>query len=144
MTVFDERFISVIDQVDNWEEAVRLSGNLLLLDGKIEPGYIDAMIENIQKLGPYIIIAPKVALPHARPESGVKEKGISVLVLKEPTYFGQNEVKLLICLAAVDSSSHLHLLQTIAEWLQDENTLNRIMEAQSVEELHEVLSKFYI
>lgn len=147
MSIFDRRFIAVKDSFSDWKEAVTYSGNLLLKERKIEKSYIDAMINNIEEIGPYILIAPKVAMPHSRPEHGVNEKGISVVVLKEPTYLGGNiekEVKLIICLAATDADSHLELLKTVSTWLADDTTRNKIMNAETEEALDEILSKFYL
>ena len=105
------------------------------------------MINNIEEIGPYILIAPKVAMPHSRPEHGVNEKGISVVVLKEPTYLGGNiekEVKLIICLAATDADSHLEVLKTVSTWLADDTTRNKIMNAETEEALDEILSEYYL
>lgn len=60
--------IGLVEKVKDWKEAVRLSGELLLRDGCIEPRYIDGMIKTCEELGPYIAICPGVAIPHARPE----------------------------------------------------------------------------
>lgn len=144
MHIFDKRFIAVVEAPSSWEEAVSMSGELLMKEGKIEQSYIDAMIHNIKTLGPYIIIAPLVAMPHARPEDGVKERAISVVVLEKPVSFGEDkDAKLIICLAATDSESHLKLIQTITSWLQDEELLEKIMNAPSTDELHTLLKEFY-
>lgn len=146
MSVFDERFVQVIEQPLSWEQALQASGDLLKNYGKIEQQYIDTMIANVHELGPYIVIAPRVAMPHARPENGVNEKGISVVTLKEPIHFSEDPahtVSLIVCLAAVDSNSHLELLQTVSGWLADENVLNDLINAASTEELQYRLAEFY-
>ncbi|MCK9907035.1 PTS sugar transporter subunit IIA, partial [Microbacteriaceae bacterium K1510] len=76
------------------------------------------MIHILRTLGPYVIIAPGVALPHARPEHGVISTGISVVRFAQPVAFApgpESQVTVMICLAAIDSSSHLGYLQTIAD-----------------------------
>jgi len=146
MSIFDERFVQVIKQPLSWEQALQASGDLLKNHGKIKQEYIDTMIANVHELGPYIVIAPRVAMPHARPENGVHEKGISVVTLKEPTHFSDDPahtVSLIVCLAAVDSDSHLELLQTVSGWLADENVLNDLIEAASTDELQHRLAEFY-
>lgn len=146
MSIFDERFVQVIEQPLSWEQALQASGDLLKNYGKIEQQYIDTMIANVHELGPYIVIAPRVAMPHARPEHGVHEKGISVVTLKEPTQFSEDPahtVSLIVCLAAVDSDSHLELLQTVSGWLADEDVLNDLIDAASTDELQHRLAEFY-
>lgn len=146
MSVFDGRFVQVVDEALNWEDAITASGKLLLDEGKIEQSYIDAMIKNVHELGPYIVLAPRVAMPHARPEDGVHDKGISVVVLKEPAAFSDDPahaVSLVICLAAVDSNSHLELLQTVSGWLADEAVLDELIACETTEDLQVRLEEFY-
>lgn len=146
MSIFDKRFVQVIEKPLSWEEALQVSGDLLKNQGKIEQSYIDKMIANVHELGPYIVIAPKVAMPHARPENGVNERGISVLTLKEPTQFSDDPahvVSLIVCLAATDSDSHLELLQTVSGWLADETVLQDLIGAASTTDLQHRLEKFY-
>ncbi len=146
MSVFDERFVQVVDEALSWEDAIRASGKLLLSEGKIDESYIDAMVQNVHELGPYIVLAPRVAMPHARPEDGVHDRGISVVALREPTKFSDDpahSVSLIICLAAVDSNSHLELLQTVSSWLADEAVLNELIAAESTEVLQKRLEEFY-
>ena len=146
MSIFDERFVQVVDEALTWEEALQVSGDLLKEQGKIEQSYIDAMIQNVHELGPYIVIAPRVAMPHARPENGVQARGISVVTLKQPVAFSEDPkhtVSLIVCLAAVDADSHLKLLQTVSGWLADESVLNELIDAESTEDLQHRLKEFY-
>ena len=73
----------------DWKEAVRVSGGLLVKNGLVEPRYVDAMIEMVNTIGPYIVISPGVAMPHARPEDGVLEPCMSLITLKTPDQFRQ-------------------------------------------------------
>ena len=38
--------------------------------GFTEPTYTEAMIDVVRDMGPYIVLAPGLAMPHARPEMG--------------------------------------------------------------------------
>lgn len=40
-------------------------------NGCIKESYIDAMVNTVKNMGPYIVIAPGIAMPHAAPEDGV-------------------------------------------------------------------------
>ncbi len=72
-------FIQFEDKIDTWQEAIVKSSQPLLEKGYVEQSYVDAMIESVNEYGPYIVITPNVALPHARPEAGSKIMGFSVL-----------------------------------------------------------------
>lgn len=106
----------------DWREAIRAAGAVLLEAGCIEEAYIQAMIAVVTELGPYIVLWPGIALPHADTESGVRQLGISLVRLKQPVCFGHPEndpVKFVVALAAVDSSSHVMALLELTSMLGD-------------------------
>ncbi|WHE06965.1 BglG family transcription antiterminator [Thermoanaerobacterium thermosaccharolyticum] len=118
-----EKTIKLNVEVKDWEEAVKVGGELLEKDGAIEHRYIDAMIDSVKEIGPYIVIAPGIAMPHARPEAGAKKIGMSLITLKNPVNFGNKEndpVKIVVCLCAVDHSAHLKALSELVELLGDD------------------------
>lgn len=50
---------------DDWRAAVRAAGALLVEACDCPPAYTDAMIATVKAHGPYIVITPGFALPHA-------------------------------------------------------------------------------
>ncbi|PYZ92659.1 PTS sugar transporter subunit IIA [Salipaludibacillus keqinensis] len=142
----DKQFIQWEKQADNWMDAIRISARPLLQEKKITTDYVEAMITNIKELGPYILIAPLVALPHARPEQGVNEIGLSVTVFQEPVFFDKpetgdsSEANIFICLAAKDSESHLDLLKKISSLIENEEMITKMRNTQSEEELHQIFA----
>lgn len=124
-----ENNISVGIAADNWEDAIRKSAQYLLTTGKIEKSYIDAMIDAVHRIGPYIVLGNHVALAHARPECGVNELSVHFTTLTPPIPFGSEKfdpVSLIITLAAVDADSHLELISELAEILMDEENVDRL------------------
>ncbi|MDN5316827.1 MAG: mannitol operon transcriptional activator [Thermoanaerobacterium sp.] len=133
-----EKTIKLNVEVKDWEEAVRIGGELLEKDGAIEHRYIDAMINSVKEIGPYIVIAPGIAMPHARPEAGAKKIGMSLITLKNPVNFGNKEndpVKIVVCLCAVDHSSHLKALSELVELLGDERFISTLLNSSSQDEI---------
>ena len=51
----------------DWKEAVKLAVEPLIESGAILPEYYDAIIESTEEYGPYYILMPGMAMPHARP-----------------------------------------------------------------------------
>ena len=74
-------------EADDWEDAVRQSGILLRDSGAVTDAYVDAMVENIKENGPYVVICPGTALPHADAEEGVIYEAASLMRLKKPVDF---------------------------------------------------------
>lgn len=129
--------VQVIESVDNWEKAIEI-GALPLVDmKKIKYGYIESMIQNIKNLGPYIILIPGVAMPHARPDDNVLESSLSLLKVNNGIKFSEDtdEVYLLFCLAAKDSSSHIEVIEKLAEVLGDEEKIEKLVASKTVEEI---------
>lgn len=136
-----KEFIRFEDNVASWEDAIIKSSEPLLSKGYVEQSYIDAMLDSVNEYGPYIVITPNVALPHARPETGSKIMGFSILKLKEPVAFSEeveHQVSLLIALSCVDSTTHMEMLQGIVMVLSDEEKYAAICNATTKEEILEV------
>jgi mannitol/fructose-specific phosphotransferase system IIA component (Ntr-type) len=125
-----EETVQLADEVENWQEAIRLASKPLLENGSIEPSYVDAMIRSIQETGPYVVITPKVAIPHARPEEGVNMLSMSLLRLKKSVLFGEEKpVHLVIVLAATDNESHLKALAQLTELLSLEENIDQLIQS---------------
>jgi PTS system ascorbate-specific IIA component len=124
--LFTDQTVAVDIEVKNWEEAVRYGGKMLVDAGNTDRKYIDAMVKNIQKMGQYIVIAPGLAMPHARPEYGVKKIGMSLVRLKNPVPFGNEEydpVDILIFICAIDQTTHITALAELMVLIEDEKFL---------------------
>ncbi|AND80381.1 PTS sugar transporter subunit IIA [Streptococcus pantholopis] len=125
-----------------WEEAIRLSAQPLLTKGKITDSYIEAMINKVKEFGPFIHIGDEIALPHARPEEGVRELGLALLLLKRPVYLlddPSREIRLFICLAANDNTAHLQALSNLTKILSDKKKLATIMTADTAKDIENIV-----
>ena len=141
-----EELIQQVDSVSTWQDAVGLAAQPLLAHGYIEESYIQAMIASINETGPYIVLAPKVAVPHASPDAGVHQLGISLLQVKEPVDFSEDDdddkkVQLIFVLAAVDSTAHLRALQELALILDDEEAIDSLIAASDSREILAIIEK---
>ena len=57
----DSAFLLDVPATD-WKDAIRLAGKGLVAAGFTTDAYTDQMIETVEKMGPYIVIAPGLAL----------------------------------------------------------------------------------
>lgn len=136
--------IQLNDQPLEWEEAIRLTAQPLVTQGKIEDQYIDAMINKVKQYGPFIHIGKGIALPHARPEDGVNELGMSLLKVQEPVLLMDDEkhaIRLFVCLAAVDNEAHLRALSSLTKLLSNKENLEKLLNAATKEEILSILTK---
>ncbi|OOF77330.1 PTS ascorbate-specific transporter subunit IIA [Rodentibacter caecimuris] len=132
----------------DWKAAIKIGTDLLEASGAIEPRYYDTIISNIEKMGPYIILAPGLAMPHARPEEGVIKTAFALVTLKEPIYFdGEDDpVYVLITLAGSDSDQHMQGLMEITQVLDDPDSddsvdLNRFRHCNNADEVYAAIDK---
>lgn len=131
-----ENRVRIVDSVKDWKEAIRLAAKPLEEDKSIEPAYTDAMIHSVETLGPYIVLAPGIALPHARPESGVRKMSMALLKVKEKVYFSEKKyANLFFVLASADGNSHLDALRELSIIFSDEAAIDKFLKADTVEEL---------
>lgn len=147
--LLQKNFIQFTDRALNWDDAISVAAKPLLDNGYITENYIKSMINTVEKLGAYIVLAPHVAVPHARPEDGVNHLGISLLHSKRAIDFNlgeeehdeDREVHLIFILAAIDSTGHLKALQQLTEILEEEENIEELIKATNAEELYTKIQK---
>lgn len=136
--------ITLMSELNSWETAIRIGSEPLLKKGIITADYIEAMIQAVELYGPYIVIAPKVAMPHAKPENGAVELGISLLKLDKPIYFNESDekaVNIFFIISIPDQKSHLKLLKAINKLVEDEDKVKRMILSPTKEELINVIKE---
>jgi len=138
-----EGSISVRATASNWKQAIELAGDALVASERTTTQYTEAMVQAFEELGPYMVIAPGIALAHARPSEAVLGTGLSLITLSEPVVFGSeanDPVTLVIGLAAVDHDSHIDLMAALSDLLMDVMKVNMLLQAENVEQVRELLS----
>ena len=137
--MMSEKLISLkMEMVKSPQEAIIESGKLLLKNGNIKDEYIDSMINSYKKNGAYIVIAPRIAMPHAREKDGVINAGFSILTLKEPIKFGNEEndpVDVIIGLASGNSEEHIEIIQKITKIFSNKEKLEVIFKTTDKKEV---------
>lgn len=134
--------VKVHQSAENWEDAIRIAGNLLVKCRSITTDYIEKMIESIHTLGPYIVLTPGFALAHATPCKAVKISDMSIVTFQEGISFHSDNdpVYVIICLACTDQESHLERLQSIGMKLMEDGMIERMHACQSEDELYHLIN----
>jgi transcriptional antiterminator/mannitol/fructose-specific phosphotransferase system IIA component (Ntr-type) len=129
--------------VSTWQDAIHLASTPLIDMGSIDPGYVDAMIRMYDPSQPYIVIAPRVALPHARPEDGVSRLTMSMLCMEEGVEFAKGlTVNVVIVIAAVDRKQHLKALMQLNQLVSDPVNVTQIIQAGNKESILRLVEKY--
>ena len=151
MASFVERLIesdtiAVGWEASDWEQAVRTGGAMMVSAGLAEERYIDTIVENHKTIGPYFVIAPGIAMPHAKPDKGVLKTGYALILLKNPVEFGDEEndpVDILIFAGAINQEEHnQEAIPQIAELCDSDEYIDALRNAGSKDNVITVLRKF--
>ncbi len=137
--------IQVIPDIENWREAIAIACQPLVENGAISSRYIDAIYRSHEAIGPYYVVSPGIAMPHARPEEGVNKLALALTVISNGVGFGSAEndpIKLLIVLAATDSHSHIEVIAQLAELFDNQQDVALLMSAKSKEEILAVVNQY--
>ncbi len=143
LAAFGEDSILIRENVSNRELAITIAGELLVNSGKVEPSYVQSMLDAVARFGPYIVIAPGIALAHGKPGDNVIDTGLSLLVLKTPINFEhqQNDpVSLVFGLAARDHESHIAIMASLAEVLSDQAKVDSLLKSSDFDQIRDLLA----
>jgi mannitol PTS system EIIA component len=134
-SIFSKENILLNATAGSKEEAIRMTGSILVEKGYVDSNYIEKMLEREQLTSTYM--GNFVAIPHGTEDSKqfVKESGISFVQVPQGVDFGGgNTVKLLIGIAGKDNE-HLDILSKIAIVLSEEENIETLVAAKSAEEI---------
>lgn len=137
--------ISIYPNAADWKDAVQKSCQALIDNGAVEPRYVDAIFRSHEELGPYYVVGPSMAIPHARPEDGVNRLSLAITVIQQGVHFdseGNDPVKMLVTLAATDSESHVGAIAQLAELFMNEEHVEQICNAQTIEDVLAVIKNY--
>lgn len=127
----------------DWKEAIKLSVAPLIESGAVKEEYYHAIIESTEEYGPYYILMPGMAMPHARPEAGVNKNAFSLITLTEPVTFSDGkEVSVLLTLAATSSDIHTSVaIPQIVALFELENAIDRLTNIKNKDEVFEMIEE---
>ena len=127
-----------------WQQSVKQLGHILHEAGCIENSYTSAIIENLNKYGPFMVISEGIALLHAKPEKGVKRLGAALSVFKNDLNFMGKPVSLLFMISAVDSYQHIGVIENIVKICESQSLLSNLKNCNSSLDVYLILQEFLL
>ncbi|CAI2491839.1 Ascorbate-specific phosphotransferase enzyme IIA component [Serratia ficaria] len=137
--------IQLCERVEDWRQAVTLSARPLLQRNIITPDYLTAIFRQHAALGPYFVLAPGIAMPHARPEEGANALGLSLLKVHQGVRFHSEDndpVWIVVMLSAPDSSSHIELISQLAELFSDSPAMDTLFQARDKQQIEDIIARY--
>jgi len=121
-------------------EAIVYAGELLVESGYVEAPYIEGMLAREEKFTTFI--GKGVAIPHG--ENAVKDKilasGIVVVQYPGGVDFGEGNIANLVIGIAGKGNEHLEILANIAEAIEEDELLNKMITTTSVDEIYAIFA----
>ena len=133
-----QKHYSFHEGFDDWRDAIRAACAPLVAAGTIQKEYVSYIIEKVEELGPYIVIAPEICIPHAERGRGVNRTAMCFMKSETPVRFhedGEHDARIFVVLAAADDEEHIQNLMELSERLSDEETVAKLLAATTPEDL---------
>lgn len=123
-------------EAKNWKEAIELAARPLLINRTIKQGYIDAMINSVNKLGAYIVVDNGIAIPHAKSSGYVDKFGITITTFKEEITIGTyNNIKVFITVATPDEKIEINIMTQIMKLIENYEFIELLKSSDSVKDI---------
>lgn len=125
----------------SWQQALNVCASNLIKTNAITPQYIESIIQNTNKTGFYFVIHPQIALAHSRPQDGVNTECLALLTSAKPIQFGQNtNVGLVFLFGSSNNTNHVEMLTKLASLLEEENTINSLIQASTPKQILTIIN----
>lgn len=126
----------------DWRAAVRVAADVLARTGAATAAYGDEMVRMIDEHGPYVVIAPGLALAHARPGPAVLADGLAIVTLATPVAFGHphnDPVSVVLGLAIATADEHLAAVASLANVFNDSSAVLDLAAATTSDEVLRIM-----
>ncbi len=105
---------------ENWRDAIRTAGGLLVVNGYVDQRYQEQMLYSFENYGSYMIIDDGIAIPHAKNEGTVRKTGMTLLILKKPVEFiNGKKLQVFFSFCSKDNIEHLDALVAVANLIKE-------------------------
>ena len=129
MAILSQDRIQLNATATDRSDAIRQAGELLVRTGCVLPAYIDGMLKREESMSTYL--GSGVSIPHGIFENRehILQTGISVLQVPGGVDWGDGEMAYLVIGIAAQADEHIGVLASLAEAIEDEDVLRRLIEA---------------
>lgn len=128
-------YTKIMEKVKDYQEAIRITCEILYKNGDIETYYYDAILKNMDQYGGYFYLGEGICMPHASPIDGVRNSAACLLKLEVPVDFYGHDVSIFLTLASQNGEQHFELLRNVAHICSEKENLHRLMQSEDEEEI---------
>ncbi|MDG2497314.1 MAG: PTS sugar transporter subunit IIA [Aquiluna sp.] len=138
--------IAIQENCPSFQVAVTSATLLLVETGSAHKGYVSEVQNVLEELGPYFVVAPGLAIAHAKLSAAIQRPAMALLKLTEPVTSGSHNdpVSLVFAMCSPDSISHLEMLAEFGELMSRDGIINNLLNASAEGVIREILSSHLI
>ncbi len=135
MSVLSREAIRLNATATNKEDAIQQAGELLVSTACVMPEYVNGMLAREKTMSTYL--GSGVSIPHGEYENyaHILKTGISIVQVREGVSWEEDEKAYLVIGIAASSDEHVGLLSRLAEVIEDEETLQKMIQAEDAQVL---------
>ena len=137
--VENKRYIFV-DAVESWQDSIKMGCRPLAELGIVEESYAEEIIACVEKHGPYIVVLPNIAIPHAMQGAcGANSTAIGFMKVERPVVFDENDneknASVFFTIASTDTDQHLENMKRLFAILTDEQLCVDLVDVKTPDDL---------
>lgn len=122
--------------------SIARAAELLSLAGAASADYPSEVVQIVRDKGPYMVVAPQVAIVHGRPSEQNLRSAISLVISQTELISGSKNdpVRIVFAISSNSNKKHLEMLQSLsASLLLPQSCLN-LQNSSTVSEVRQILS----
>ncbi|MDR9362684.1 MAG: PTS sugar transporter subunit IIA [Microbacteriaceae bacterium] len=134
-----------ISQANSFLEASSKAALLLEQAGVVKAGYEAEVIQIIKENGPYMVLAPQVAIVHGRPSEGTDKTAAAVFISESELISGSEKndpVRVIFAISATSNEEHIEMLKTLALFLTNSGVVEKMQQCSTVSEVRDIFSQY--
>lgn len=130
-------------ECEDWEEAIKLAGKIMIENKICDITYIESIIERVKEFGPYMVMSNKVALPHSKNIGNVFKSKMVLLNFRNDILFPENTpVKTMLTFTSQDEDTHLDALSNFLDLVNNYKFLEKLENNPSKKKIVDIIKKY--
>ncbi|WP_162598326.1 PRD domain-containing protein [Vibrio rumoiensis] len=132
----------VVDTCCDWNEAIDLAGEQLVVSKHIDRRYLESIKDNIAQYGQYMYLADNIFLLHTSPMYNLKQSAdLTLLKINQFSMLG-GKPALVFLLVTAENGQQIKILEQLNLLLTDETAVQNLLNAVDIDKVQEFIRLF--
>lgn len=125
-----------------WQDSISFLGEILIEEGIVKKGYVDSIIEILEKDSSYMVLNDNILLAHGKRDGNVLKTSMYLMTLKNGLMFpNQKNIEYIILFSSRDGQEHTNALLKLTELIVEEKLFQKIEKDFRREKIYETIKK---